>query len=195
VPRDKLTKLVGSADVQIVRIVALIDKLLDLTRIRTKRLRLDLAPMDLAATVRTIVEQHAGQLREAGGRVTVDAEAPVYGTWDRLRIEQVVANLLTNAAKYAGGAQVHVRVEGDGPASCARLVVHDEGPGISPGDQERLFRPFERARTARASGLGLGLFIVREIVEAHGGAVRLESAPGQGTTFVVELPYRPPARA
>jgi signal transduction histidine kinase len=77
------------------------------------------------------------------------------------------------------------------------VEVRDEGPGISHADQERLFRPFERARGAPtgASGLGLGLFIVREIVEAHGGAVRLRSAPGQGTSFVVELPLAPAARA
>lgn len=195
VPREKLVKLVGSADLQIVRIVALIDKLLDLTRIRAKRLRLDVAPMDLAAAVRSIVEQHTAQIREAGGQVEVEAGAPVHGTWDRVRLEQVVANLLTNAAKYAPGARVVVRVEGDARAACARVAVRDEGPGIPSADQRRLFRPFERARTGAASGLGLGLFIVREIVEAHGGAVRLESAPGQGTTFVVELPYRPPARA
>jgi signal transduction histidine kinase len=197
IPREKIAKLVVGADVQVVRIVALIDKLLDLTRIRAKRLRLDRSPMDLAATVRTIVDQHAGQLREAGCRVVVEAAAPVVGSWDRLRLEQVVANLVTNAAKYAPGAAVEVRVAADAAACCARVEVRDAGPGIPQADQERLFRPFERARGARASesGLGLGLYIVREIVEAHGGAVLLRSAPGEGTAFVVELPLAPTARA
>lgn len=194
-PREKIAKLVSGADVQIVRIVALIDRLLDLTRIRAKRLRLEVAPMDLAATVRAIVEQHAGQVREGGGRVVLHAAGPVPGAWDRLRIEQVVANLLTNAAKYAPGAPVDVRVERAEDGARARLVVRDGGPGIPAADQARLFRPFERAGGPAAGGLGLGLFIVREIVEAHGGTVTLESAPGEGTAFVVELPARPPARA
>jgi signal transduction histidine kinase len=184
---ERLSKLVGGADGQIVRIVGLIDRLLDLTRIRAKRFRLDVAPMDLAGTVRAIVEQHAAEIRQAGCRVSIDAPGPVRGTWDRLRVEQVVANLLTNAAKYAPGARIEVRVERDD--GCARLEVRDEGPGIPASEHERLFRPFERARgAASASGLGLGLFIVREIVEAHGGAVTLRSAPGRGTSFVVELP-------
>jgi signal transduction histidine kinase len=191
--REKLSKIAGGADGQIVRIVGLIDKLLDLTRIRAKRFRLDVGPMDLAATVRAIVEQHAAQIRQAGCRVSVEAAVPVFGTWDRLRVEQVVANLVTNAAKYAPGARVDVRVERG--ATHARLEVRDEGPGIPFPDQARLFRPFERARTAESSGLGLGLFIVRQIVEAHGGTVSLSSAPGQGTSFVVELPCAAPARA
>jgi signal transduction histidine kinase len=175
--------------------VELIDKLLDLTRIRAKRFRLDVGPMDLAATVRAIVEQHAAQIRQAGCRVSIEAGAPVHGTWDRLRVEQVVANLITNAAKYAAGARVEVRVEADAAAACARVEVRDEGPGILAEDQRRLFQPFERARTNVAGGLGLGLFIVREIVEAHGGTVKLTSAPGHGTSFVVELPLGPQARA
>jgi Na+/proline symporter/nitrogen-specific signal transduction histidine kinase len=192
-PPDKLAKLVGGAEGQIVRIVGLIDKLLDLTRIRAKRFRIDVAPMDLAATVRSVIEQHAAEIRDAGCRMTVVAEAPVHGMWDRLRMEQVVANLVTNAAKYAPGSRVDVRVEGD--AASARIEVRDEGPGIPLEAQERLFRPFERARPMEASGLGLGLFIVRQIVEAHGGTVALRSELGRGTTFLVELPCRTPSQA
>jgi signal transduction histidine kinase len=184
---------VGGAEGQIVRMVGLIDKLLDLTRIRAKRFRLDVGPMDLAATVRAIVEQHAAEIRDAGCSMHLDAATPVYGTWDRLRVEQVVANLVTNAAKYAPGSRVDVRVEGD--AACARLEVRDHGPGIPAAAQERLFQPFERARKDEPSGLGLGLFIVRQIVEAHGGSVQLRSEPGQGTSFLVELPCQTPSRA
>jgi signal transduction histidine kinase len=184
---ERLAKLVGGADGQIVRIVGLIDRLLDLTRIRAKRFRLDLAPMDLSAAVRAIVEQHAAEIRQAGCRLSVEAAGPVQGTWDRLRVEQVVANLLTNAAKYAPGTFVEVRVKQDDRR--ALLEVRDEGPGIPALEQERVFRPFERARSSSgASGLGLGLYIVRQIVEAHGGAVSLRSAPGKGTSFLVELP-------
>jgi signal transduction histidine kinase len=123
----------------------------------------------------------------------VDAGTPVYGTWDRLRVEQVVANLVTNATKYAPGSRVEVRVEGD--AYSARLEVRDHGPGIPVAAQQRLFQPFERAGGNDPGGLGLGLFIVRQIVEAHGGSVRLRSEPGQGTSFVVELPCQAPSLA
>jgi len=192
---EKLTQLMGGAEGQVVRIAGLVDDLLDLTRIRTKRFRIDVAPMDLAAATRAIVEQHSAEVLQAGCKLSLEAAAPVRGTWDRLRLEQVIVNLLTNAARYAPGSHVDVRVEED--AGCARLRIHDDGPGIPASDQARLFRPFERGR-GRAStggGLGLGLFIVREIVEAHGGIVSLSSAPGQGTTFLVELPRTPPARA
>jgi signal transduction histidine kinase len=118
----------------------------------------------------------------------------VTGTWDRLRVEQVITNLLANALKYAPRSRVEIRVEGD--EGHARVMVHDQGPGIAEEDQARIFRPFERASADPAvGGFGLGLFIVREIVEAHGGALSLRSVPGRGSTFVVELPRSAPARA
>jgi signal transduction histidine kinase len=111
----------------------------------------------------------------------------VKGTWDGDRLEQVVVNLLTNACKYGGGQPVRITVTEDG--SVARLVVADRGIGIAPEDQPHLFERFERAVSSRDySGLGLGLFIVRAIVEAHGGQVTVTSEEGQGSTFTVELP-------
>ncbi len=194
VPREKLLQLFVGAEGQVMRLDGLINDLLDLTRIRAKRFRLDTAPMDLAATVREIVRQHRAEILAGGGTVSVEADTPVIGSWDRMRLEQVLVNLLTNAAKYAPGTRIEVRVEAS--AARARLLVRDEGPGIAPEDRERVFLPFERAaRTSGAAGLGLGLFIVRQIVEAHGGAVGLESAPGGGTTFIVDLPRGQPGRA
>jgi signal transduction histidine kinase len=109
-------------------------------------------------------------------------------------VEQVIENLLTNALKYAPRAPVEVRVEAD--EAHARIVVRDEGPGIAEADQARVLRPFERAaRDPGVGGFGLGLFIVREIVEAHGGVLSLRSEPGRGSTFVAELPRVSPARA
>ncbi|BDG02658.1 ATP-binding protein [Anaeromyxobacter oryzae] len=190
VPHDKLLQLFGGAEGQVLRLVGLVDDLLDVTRLTSKRLRLRPEPMDLARAVRDVVERHATEARASGCVVVVAASSPVQGAWDRLRIEQVVTNLLTNAFKYAPGARVALAVEGDDVR--ARVVVRDDGPGIAPSDQERIFRPFERAaRYLEVSGFGLGLFIVRQIVEAHGGEVRLESAPGRGTSFEVELPRRP----
>ncbi|HET8539080.1 MAG TPA: ATP-binding protein [Anaeromyxobacter sp.] len=194
VPPETLMRIFGGAEGQVLRLDGLINDLLDLTRIRAKRFRLDVAPMDLAAAVHDIVEQHRAEILAGGCTVSLDAPAPLHGSWDRRRIEQVVANLITNAVKYAPGSPIEVRVapSDDGAA----IVVRDHGPGIPPEEQERVFRPFERAAEARgAIGLGLGLYIVKQIVEAHGGTVRLESAPGQGATFTVQLPRAPPAQA
>jgi signal transduction histidine kinase len=194
VPRDKLLRMFGGAEGQVLHLDSIINDLLDLTRIRAKRLRLDAAPMDLAQAVREIVEQHRAAIVAAGCSLSLEAPGPVHGSWDRRRVEQVVANLLTNAVKYASGAPLEVRLDVDGAG--ARIVVRDHGPGIPAEDQERVFRPFERAaRGSPAGGLGLGLYIVRQIVEAHGGSVILESAPGRGATFTVQLPRAPQAQA
>jgi signal transduction histidine kinase/Na+/proline symporter len=195
IPNEKLVQIFGGARGQVHRLASLIDDLLDVTRLSTKRFRLDVAPMDLAAAVRELVEQHLAEAAAAAGvTLTVHASAPVIGAWDRRRLDQVVENLVGNALKYAPGAPVDVYVQGDGPN--ARLRVSDQGPGISPADQERIFQAFERGRAhAGVSGLGVGLFVVREIVRAHGGSVTVESAPGQGTTFTVSLPRENAAAA
>ena len=109
------------------------------------------------------------------------------GQWDRYRLEQVLTNFLTNAARYGPGKPVEVSVRR--LEAAAELRVRDEGRGIAPEDQERIFQKFERAVDGHeVSGLGLGLFIVREIVEMHRGTVRVESTLGQGATFIVTLP-------
>jgi len=187
VPHEKLVQIFGGARGQVHRLAALIEDLLDVTRLSTKRFRLDVAPMDLAAAVRDVVEQHLAEAATAQVTLRVHAASPVVGAWDRRRLDQVVGNLVGNALKYAPGAPVDVYVRGKGPN--AQLRVHDEGPGIAPVDQERIFHAFERVGAhAGVSGLGVGLFVVREIVRAHGGSVTVDSAPGRGTTFTVSLP-------
>ena len=116
------------------------------------------------------------------------------GRWDEFRIEQVLTNLLTNALRYGGGKPVAVEVAA-GAGGRVRMSVRDRGIGIAPQDQARIFEQFERTDDSRrhAAGLGLGLFITREIVRAHGGAITVESRPGKGSCFEVTLPARPPA--
>jgi signal transduction histidine kinase len=121
-------------------------------------------------------------------RVEVDPALAVRA--DRVRIEQVLVNLLGNAAKYAAGGAVVVRARGDGAA--VEVEVEDAGPGIAPEAQERIFRRFERAVADRhVSGLGLGLYIGREIARAHGGDLSVRSAPGRGATFVLRFLREP----
>ena len=118
--------------------------------------------------------------------------SPATGRWDRIRIEQVIANLLVNAAKFGEGKPISLEVSAQGDH--ARLRVVDRGIGIPEEHQSRVFDRFERAVPAHHfGGLGLGLYVVRQIAEAHGGRVQVESTPGSGATFTVDLPREPPA--
>jgi PAS domain S-box-containing protein len=174
------------------RVAQLVNELLDVSRMRLGRLDLRPESMDLSELVREAVGQLREELERTGSRVEVRCGGPARGTWDRMRIEQVLTNLLVNAVKFGEGKPVEVTVSSDGET--ARLAVADRGIGIPVEAQARIFGRFERAVSPQHfGGLGLGLFIDRQIVEAHGGSIRLESVPGRGSTFTVELPCRPPA--
>jgi signal transduction histidine kinase len=175
------------------RLITLVDTLLDVSQLNEGRLRLEPAEVDLVALVRDVAGRMAGDVGAGGAAVVVEAPGPVVGRWDRVRLEQVATNLLSNALKYGGGTPVVARVEAGGGA--AHLAVIDAGMGIPPAEQERIFERFERAEAARGyGGFGLGLWISRALVEAHGGAISVESAPGAGATFRVRLPLEgPPA--
>ena len=167
--------------------------MLDISRLSGGKLALETETFDLAAFARDVVTKLSPQLSEAQCDVSVQAAEPVIGTWDRYRLEQVLTNLLTNAARYGAGQPVEISVHR--LANQSELRVRDHGRGIAKADQERIFRKFERAVGGNEiPGLGLGLFIVREIVEMHGGSVRVESEPGQGATFIVTLPSAAPAK-
>ena len=176
------------------RLAQLVDDLLEVSRLGTAPLPLECAPTELIDVVREVAARFRPQLERAGCELQVVAEAPVRGTWDRSRLDQVVTNLLSNAIKFGAGRPIEVHVEGapDG----ARLTVRDHGIGIDPVDLGRVFGRFERAVSARNyGGLGLGLFISREIVVAHGGRIEVESHSKEGSTFTVTLPRAPPTCA
>jgi signal transduction histidine kinase len=147
------------------------------------------APMDLVDAVRHVVDEQPESDRN---RIVLDAAGPLTGVWDRDRIMQVVSNLLSNAVKYSPAeSEVKVRITREGPN--ALLSVRDQGPGIAPEDQVRLFEPYTRLEaTTSVEGSGLGLYVARRIVEAHGGRIWVESAPGRGATFHVLLPSERP---
>ena len=173
------------------RLAVLVDALLDASRISAGPLELSVEPLDLAALVREVVERIAASGGAPAPPVTVRGEG-VLGSWDRLRCEQIATNLITNALKYGGGAPVEIDVRRNG--AVALLAVRDRGIGMTIEQRSRIFGIFERAVSSRHyGGLGLGLYITRQLVEAHGGRIAVESSPGSGSTFTVELPVEPPA--
>ncbi|HYG69193.1 MAG TPA: HAMP domain-containing sensor histidine kinase, partial [Anaeromyxobacteraceae bacterium] len=143
-------------------------------------------PGDLAVICREVVEQS----HDAAHPVSLAANGETTGTWDADRVEQVVANLVANAVKYGpAGRPVSVRLHGEPDA--VRIEVHDEGGGIPPTVRSRLFEPWRCGDGVEGKGsVGLGLFIVRTLAEAHGGTVSVDSDAERGTTFTVRLPRR-----
>jgi signal transduction histidine kinase len=177
---------------QVTRLGHLIDNMLDIARIVNGRFELDLETLDLCELAHQVVARFQAQASSNGTVLRMGPCDPLVGRFDRLRLEQILGNLLSNAIKYGAGKPVIVRVRGEG--EWAMLEVQDAGAGIAPEDQARIFERFERASTGhKRASLGLGLYIVRSLVEAHGGSVHLHSQPGQGSTFTVMIPWHEPS--
>lgn len=170
-------------DAQLERLDRLVQHLLDVSRIEAGALELDLADFDLVALVHECVGRQQPAFR---ARIAVRSHDSVFGRWDRRRVGHALANVLDNAIHHGDGP-VEVLVE---PLTDeVRVHVRDHGPGVAPDARDRIFRRFERGESlAPAGGLGLGLWVARQIVESHGGRISLESTPGQGATFTLHLP-------
>lgn len=189
-----LERMLVTTDRQSKHLLYLIDRLLDVSRFDSGQLDMHFDETDLS----TIAYESVGELREeaarAGSDVSVHVVSRSSGMWDRTRIAQVCTNLLTNAIKYGAGKPIELRIWSNGDE--AFLSVEDHGIGIPPDQQKRIFGRFERAVSHRHyGGLGLGLYICRQIVEAHGGTIGLTSTDGNGTTFTVTLPQMRPGTA
>jgi len=184
---EKTSSLIGRCEKQVERLIRLTDELLDVSRITDGTIHLDLDEMDLSELARDVSDRFEESARRASCPLTVIAPAPVLGFWDRSRLDQVATNLLTNALKFGPGKPIVISVHAEGDH--AVLSVKDEGLGIQPEDQARIFQKFERAASSASyRGFGLGLWIVSRMVEAHGGTIRVDSRPGAGATFRVILP-------
>jgi signal transduction histidine kinase len=176
---------------QVTRLGHLIDNMLDIARIVNGRFELDLESLDVCELAHQVVARFQAQASSSATPLLAEPCAPVVGRFDRLRLEQVLGNLLSNAIKYGAGKPVTVRVRGED--RWAIVEVEDRGAGIAPDDQGRIFERFERASAGhKRASLGLGLYIVRSLAEAHGGTVRLRSQPGRGSTFTVMIPWEHP---
>jgi len=169
------------------QLVDLNHRMLDTSRLSAGQFDLRLENVDLTSLVQDLLANSAEQLAWSRCPATFSSPGPVIGRWDRLRLEQVVSNLISNAMKYGFGQPISVSIEAT--ADLVWLSVHDHGIGIAAKDQDRIFERFERAAQVGGSrSLGLGLWVVRQIVGALGGTIRVESSLGAGANFTVGLP-------
>jgi signal transduction histidine kinase len=182
-------ELVLDTDKEINRINRLINDMLDVSRIRSGKLTLHPGQVDLSDVVREVVSHFRSIPTYKDVEIKVELPDHAVGVWDRNRIEQIVINLLSNALKYGRGKPVRVNVNIN--EKDAYLMVEDQGVGIGMDDQARIFQRFERASASESiSGLGLGLYIVKEIVTMHEGEISVESEVGKGSKFTVKLPLQ-----
>jgi PAS domain S-box-containing protein len=172
---------------QLGRMSTLVDRLLDVTRVRAGTFELYREKFDLGGLLREVVGRFMSE--DPAALIELELDAEIECEWDRIRIDQALTNLLSNAVKF--GMQRPIVVTARALGEEVAIRVRDQGPGISSEDQQRIFNRFERlAKPAGYGGLGLGLWITQQIVQAHGGTVVIESELGKGATFVMNLPLR-----
>ena len=166
---------------------ALVHRLLEVPALQTGTLDLERGPVNLSALAREVADGMRASASRAGSKITLDLQPDVQGDWDRARLAQALTCLLTNAITYGMGKPIALRLRTDG--GTARLSLEDHGLGIDPKDQERVFLRFERAVSESSyGGFGLGLWVVKQIVNALVGEVSVSSQLGAGATFLVVLP-------
>ena len=184
---NKFEKLLQRSESQLDSFVDLMHDFLKAARISDSKFSLSRQEVELSRVIRKAVECCKTQHNGEHSVVRVDMPSDIRGFWDPMRIEEILINLLSNAVKYSAGSPVEIKAELD--EQRVRLTVRDHGVGIAKEDQDRIFSRFERINPSQnPCGFGLGLFITRHLVEAHGGSIRVESALGQGAAFIVELP-------
>ncbi|TFW15849.1 hybrid sensor histidine kinase/response regulator [Massilia arenosa] len=191
--KEPMELMIARDERQIQAMIRLIDDMLDVSRMRSGVLSIRPVQVEINGLVERVIGDLARRVSTAGTSVSFHpAPHAVTGWWDEFRIEQVIVNLLTNALRYGDGKPVDVRIES--ADDTVRVTVRDQGQGIAPEDQKRIFEPFERGKGNKVSGgLGLGLYISDQLARAHGGQLAVESKLGEGSAFSLTLPCRNPA--
>jgi PAS domain S-box-containing protein len=194
IDHERLRRNLDRAERQVDRLRALVETLLDVSRLATRGLRLTLEDVDLGEVLREAASSFAEQSARVNSPLSLSVDKNIHGRWDKLRIEQVVTNLIANAIKYGAGKPIDVILESE--PGIARITVNDQGIGIPQNKLDKIFNRFERAvPTDNYGGLGLGLYVAQQIAEAHGGTINVSSEVGRGSTFVLELPLVTEAKA
>jgi PAS domain S-box-containing protein len=189
---DALRLQLERCEASAARMGELIHTLLDVAQIHDGKLKLTRDEMDVVEAARRVASGFEGGRTVSGAirEIQIEADGPVTARLDPVRFDQMLSNLLSNAVKYGAGKPIEVRIRHDGAADTAHLEVIDHGPGIEPTMTQRIFEPFQRGVAAGEPipGLGLGLYVVKMIVEGHGGRIGVDSRLGQGSRFIVDLP-------
>lgn len=181
-----LVKSLKIAEQQSQRLSILIKDLLNVSLVSTGRLQLEREQVDLSKVVSSLVQRYEAEIKLSRSTVKLDAKSPVILSLDIIRIEQAISNILVNSLKYGKRKPIEITVEKD--KSWARISVKDHGQGIHKKYQDLIFEPFERIENNQVKGLGVGLFIAKQIVNAHGGNITISSTPGHGSEFIIKLP-------
>lgn len=185
---EKMQSYLEKNSQSIDRLSRLVDDMLDISRIRTGKLTIKKEKCELSGIMLHVLARYRDQFDESGsGQPMIDTFETSIGEWDPLRIEQVMTNIITNALRYGRGKPITISITNKEKSFL--IAVKDNGLGIPKSDQDKIFQRYERGLLAReVSGLGLGLYISQQIVEAHSGRIWVESEVGKGSTFFVELP-------
>lgn len=193
-PLDKIKKMAEDDEHQVNRLIRLVDDMLDISRLRTGKFVIEKERVDLVMMIKAVLYRLEHQLGEARCEVTLDLPSEMEAYCDSYRLEQVVINLLTNAMKYGKGKPINIILTSTNNE--ISISVKDHGMGINDKDKERIFEQFERAIAPNeVSGLGLGLYIAKQIVDAHNGSIKVQSKFGEGATFIVSFPVKVPEMA
>src|SRR5207253_8788639 len=190
VPPDWVQSQFRRAEQRLHRLLETLDRLLDVSRLSTGRVDLQPEPIDLARAVREIAASFEAELVVARCTLILHERSTPTGSWDRVRLEQICRNLLSNAVRFGAGSPIEVSVDGD--SDFAILQVRDHGVGIAADQQSRIFERFERGSEQRSGGFGIGLWVVKNICVAMGGTISVESRVGEGSCFTVMLPRQSP---
>jgi signal transduction histidine kinase len=184
---EKVGRRIDVTRRQVDRLAALVSALIDVSRIASGRMQLTRQLADLVEIARSVAERLNEDAVRSGSTITFQRQGPVWGNFDVSRVDQVLTNLLTNAIRYGRGRPIAVGVAAQ--RETALFWVEDQGIGIPPEAQARIFQRYERAAPSTSyAGLGLGLWISRQLVEAMGGTIAVSSEPDVGSKFTVELP-------
>lgn len=183
--KQNIHNMLSTNEQELEQVIRLVDDMLDVSRVRLGKLPLRRKLVDLGELAKNVAGAMSQRFELIGAGVHIVCEQPVVGDWDPFRIEQVLINLLDNVLLHAPGSPVDIGIEQNG--SMAVVRISDRGAGIAPADQERIFGQFETVKPF-GKNTGVGLYVSRKIAESHGGTINVESQPGKGATFILELP-------